>query len=151
VVTSEMLLRELDITKTRDFLWKTINEQRNLTTQLVLKEEVLTSYVGLLAYFSMVRKDYTILIEKMKNLESEMIWELLSKTESNVLKFQGANNENYTSAMLGNALRKSSNGVKTSFLTKSSDVVRPIREVLFSIIAKPNSDILHSSRVTPKG
>lgn len=147
IKTSEMLSREYDVIKVRDYLWKTISTQRIQISRKVLNEKISTSYVDLLAYFPDTRIQFLDMFKKLNALEDRISGSFLEKSQQDVLELKGEKTS-YTSARLGNALRTTAAQHKENLLSETNEVIRPVRDFLFDVIAKTNKQILHASRVS---
>ncbi|WP_089725882.1 hypothetical protein [Candidatus Thiosymbion oneisti] len=145
VITSEKLGEEYDIIEVRDYLWKTISNKRIQIFSKVLEEQITTSYIDLLAYFPDTRRKLLDLFQELNEIEERISSSFLGQSQQNILAFEGKE-ANYTSAMLGNALRSTAAQHKEEFIRKTSHVIAPVKAFLFDVIAKSNKQILHASR-----
>ena len=146
ITTSEMIKGDDNIIEERDYLWKSINEQRNIIKSKILDEKILTSYIGLLAHFPQMRGRYVVMFESLTELEEDISNRLLEETQDDVLS-QEDSIENYTSAVLGNALRTTAESHRDRLLRESARITTPLRDSLFEIIGKPNQEILRSGHL----
>lgn len=147
ITTSEMLSEQYDVIKVRDYLWKTISNQRIQIYRKVLNEKISTSYVDLLAYFPETRTQFLTMFKTLNACEERISGSFLKKSQQDVLGFEGKES-NYTSAMLGNALRTTAAQHKEALFSETTEAIRPVREFLFAVIAKTNKQILHVNRVS---
>lgn len=145
VETSEMLSEEYNIIKARDHLWRRINEERTLIARKVLDEKIMTSYFDLLSHFPDTRKQFQTLFERLRIIEQEISDDFLVESQNNIRHFDGRRDE-YTSAMLGNALRFTASKHKERFKKKTDIAIEPVRKFLFDVISKSNKDILRVRR-----
>ena len=148
IETSEMLQDDFDVVKARDYLWKTINGRQTQIASKILDEKILTAYVDLLSHFPASRDQFLKVFEQLRLLEEDISGKFLMTSQNDVLYFEGKQ-QNYTSAMLGNALRTTAAKHKEELIDKSTKTIRPIRQFLFDVIAKSNKDILSANRVLP--
>jgi hypothetical protein len=146
VETSEMLVADFNVIKVRDHLWKTINMQRTRIAAQVLEEHIETAYVDLLAHFPTVRSVFLHAFIRLKKAESHIMEAFLNGTQDDVLAFHEQKNQ-YTTAMLGNALRTTAAKHSEQLETETNQIIQPVREFLFDIIGKADREIL---TVTPK-
>jgi len=145
VITSEKLSEDFDTVKVRDYLWKTISTKRIQIASKILDEEISTSYIDLLAHFPRTRGLFVDLFRTLSDTEESISGSFQEETQQDVLSFEG-NKANYTSAMLGNALRSTAQKHKERFSELSTSAIKPVREFLFDIISKSNAQILNESR-----
>ena len=145
ITTSEMLNTQFDVVKVRDYLWKTISNQRITIANKVLDEKITTSYVDLLAHFPDTRTQFINLFKTLNANEERISSSFLETSQHDVLRFEGKE-ITYTSAMLGNALRVTAAKHKGELIKEASDAIYPVKELLFDIIAKSNEQILYASR-----
>jgi hypothetical protein len=146
VETSEMLADNFNVIKVRDYLWKTINIQRTHIASKVLEEQIGTAYVDLLAHFPAVRSVFLNAFTQLKQTETRIMEAFLAGTEGDVLSLNAQQNV-YTTAMLGNALRATAVKHSEHLETETNQIIQPVREFLFEIIAKADTEIL---KVAPK-
>jgi len=147
VETSELLLEDFDIYKTRDHLWKKINEERVGVANKVLDEQIMTSYFDLLAHFPETRSRFVELFKSLRAIEDSVSTSFLAESEGNVLSLTG-HQDTYTSATLGNALRRTALKHKGRFQQESNESIEPVRQFLFGVISKSNQEILMESRAS---
>lgn len=145
VITSEKLAEDYDVIKVRDYLWKTISAKRTQIYSKVLEEQISTSYFNLLAHFPDTRNQFMNMFRALNAIEERMADGFQERTQQDVLAFEGKE-ANYTSAMLGNALRTTAANQKEQFMSQTSTTIAPVSEFLFDIIAGNNKQILQSSR-----
>ena len=145
VETSEMLSTEFNVIKARDHLWKETNRARMSISSKILEEEIATSYVDLIAHFPIVREKIRHAINTLDELERQTSDKYLEASQKDVFSMHGKENS-YHSAMLGDALRNTAFNYRKQLLNETDKVIEPIRELLFSIIVKPNREILGPGR-----
>ena len=145
VVTSEKLAEEYDVVKARDYLWKTVSAKRIEISSKVLEEQITTSYIELLAHFPSARDKFLKMFNELNEAEETITNNFQEQSQQDILAFEGKQT-NYTSAMLGNALRSTAVQYKEQLAKQTSAIIAPVREFLFDIIAKSNSQILDASR-----
>jgi len=145
VITSEKLADDYDVIKVRDYFWKTISAKRMQIYSKVLEEQIPTSYFNLLAHFPDTRNQFMNMFRALNEIEERISNGFQEKTQQDVLAFEGKE-ANYTSAMLGNALRTTAANQKEQFMRQASTTIEPVREFLFDIIARSNKQILQASR-----
>jgi hypothetical protein len=146
VEASEMLVDNFNVIKVRDYLWKTINIQRTHIASKVLEEQIGTAYVDLLSHFPTVRSVFLNAFNQLKQTEARIMEAFLADTEGDVLSLYERKNE-YTTAMLGNALRRTAVKHSEQLETSTNQIIQPVREFLFEIIGKADKEIL---KVTTK-
>src|SRR5439155_12746958 len=140
------LVADFNVIKVRDHLWKTINMQRTRIASQVLEEQIETAYVDLLSHFPTVRSVFLNALARLKKAEIHTMEAFLKGTQDDILSLNGKKNE-YTTAMLGNALRTTAAKYSDQLETETNQIIQPVREVLFEIIGKADREIL---TVTPK-
>jgi hypothetical protein len=144
VATSEKLAEEYDIIEVRDYLWKTISNERIQISSRVLEEHISTSYINLLAHFPDTRRQFLDMFQQLSEIEERISGSFLKQSQQDILAFEGKE-ANYTSAMLGNALRSTAAKHKEEFIRETSNAIAPVRAFLFDVIAKTNAQILDAS------
>ena len=148
IEVSEGLQRDFDIVQARDKLWKEIAEGRAEMSKNILEEEIGTSYVGLLSHFPDARKKFRDAFGDLSKAERRISSNFLEQSQYDVLSFEGKRDE-YTSAMLGNALRTTAATFQGRLMVESNKIIEPLRDFLFEIIAKPNKEIIGIARSLP--
>lgn len=78
-------------------------------------------------------------------LKNNITTSFLAETEADVLKFEGWQKQ-YTTAMLGNALRATAVKHRDELRLKTNAVIQPVREYLFGVIGKTDGELLGISR-----
>lgn len=147
ITTSEMLGEQYDVIKVRDYLWRTISNQIIEIDRKVLNEKISTSYVDLIAHFPDTRAQFIDLFRTLNEIEERISGSFLEKSQQDVFEFEGKEND-YTSAMLGNALRTTAEQHKDKLFTETTKAIDPVKEFLFGVIAKSNKQILHASHAS---
>ena len=150
VETSEMLQDDFDVAKARDYLWKTIDSRQTQIASKILDEKILTAYIDLLSHFPASRDHFLKVFEQLRLVEEDVSGKFIEASQKDVLSFQGRQ-QDYSSAMLGNALRITAAKHKKELDEKSTETVRPVQQFLFDVIAKSNKELLNASRVLPNG
>lgn len=145
IITSEKLSEDFNIIKFRDYLWKAIDNKRTAISSKVLEEQISTSYISLLAYFPETRGQFMTLFEALNKAEEEISSSFLVQTQKDIMAFENRE-KNYTSAMLGNALRKTATEHKRKFINESSKIIESQKVFLFDVISRNNKQILYSTR-----
>lgn len=148
VETSEMIQDDFDLVKARDYLWKAIDNQRTQIASRILDEKIQTAYVDLLSHFPASRDRFLKVFEQLRSLEEDVSEKFMVASQNDVISFNGKQ-QNYTSALLGNALRKTAATHKDELSAKSAETIRPVRQFLFDVIAKSNKELLNANRVRP--
>jgi hypothetical protein len=148
VETSEMLAKDFNIITARDHLWKSINAQRTKISGKILDEQIESAYIGLFSHFPAIRPLFLTTIAQLRATEEEVLGEFLENTQQDVMGFE-KQQKGYTSAMLGNALRSSAEKSRAELEKKSSATMEPVREFLFQVMSKPDSEIL-TNGLTPQ-
>jgi hypothetical protein len=148
VEASEQLKKQYDIVLVRDQLWKSINAQRTRIASKILEEHLETAYAELLSHFPAAHAKFTETYEKLTAIEEANTTNFLAATEQDVFAFAGKQ-EQYKTAMLGNALRKTATQYHSELRKETQDVIRPMREYLFNVISKTDDEILDAARHSP--
>ncbi len=146
VKTSEMLLDEFDVVAARDHLWKELNAIRLQTHEKVLDEEIEVAYVELYAYHPKVHDLFVNTLEMLKQKERVSFDDLLIATESEVMYFNDHEDE-YTTAALGNALRKKCYEQAQAFKEEVTEVIKPIHTYLYKLISSSDNIVLQKDRI----
>ena len=146
VETSEILESKFDIRHARDFLWKTINEERAQIRQQLTREKISTSYVDLMPHFPNWRSVYQEALIELDAIEEYVYWQLLDETQSDVQSFDGKE-KSYSSAKLGNLLRSTAEDCRKQLIKRSARCIAPVRDYLEKIIERPDSEIMQQTSV----
>lgn len=141
VETSEALHQKYDVVKVRDQLWKTINAERTRIASKILEEQIETAYADLLSHFPVARAKFVDAFTKLSDIENNVTTRFLGGTEADVLGFEGRQKQ-YTTAMLGNALRATAVKHRDELRFKTNAVIQPVREYLFGVIANTDGELL---------
>jgi hypothetical protein len=141
VETSEALRDNYDVVKVRDQLWKSINAERTKIASKVLEEQIQTAYADLLSHFPAARAKFVDAFAKLSETEDHVTTKFLADTERDVLDFEGRQ-KRYVTAMLGNALRATAVKRKNELRESTTQLIQPVREYLFGVIAKTDTEIL---------
>jgi hypothetical protein len=149
VETSEMLCDDFDVIKARDYLWKAINSQRTRIASKILDEKIMTAYVDLLSHFPASRNYFLKVFEELRLLEEDVSGRFIEASQKDVMFFEGKEQKNYTSAILGNMLRTTAMKHKKEFVEKYTENVRSVRQFLFDVIVMSDKELLYSNRVLP--
>lgn len=148
VEASEILQKDFDMLKARDYLWKKINHSRTQIMSKILDEKISTAYADLLSHFPAIREPFIKTFDQLRVVEEDIYERFMAASQDNVFSFEGKERE-YTSADLGNVLRTTAVIHKEELVEKSTTIIRPTREVLFDVIAKTDREILRASRILP--
>jgi hypothetical protein len=143
-----MLQDDFNMVKTRNHLWKAITAQRTRITAKMLDEQIETAYVDLLSHFPAARSLFLDTFAQLKTVENEITERFLVATQNDVLSFKDRKQE-YTTAMLGNALRSSAAQHSQELYARSNETIQPVRKFLFDVIVKSDRDILRATREVP--
>jgi hypothetical protein len=146
--TSEMLATEFNIVKTRDFLWRSINAQRTKVAAKILDEQIESAYVGLFSHFPAIRPLFLRTLAELNSTEQAVMGSFLEASQDDVMSFENRGAE-YTSAMLGNALRKTGAKYQAELVEKTGTTLEPLREFLLRVVALPDSEILTAGLEMP--
>ena len=133
---------ELSVMKARDFLWKSLNSTRDDIRKAWYDEEIDTGYEQLLSYYPVIRNIYRKTIKNMRNTEDEMLKELLSRTETDIMMSINKG-EQFQTALLGNKLRKTSAEIRTKYSGELNSLLYEILSFLTKIIEADNSYLLN--------
>jgi hypothetical protein len=141
VETSEMLPKEYDVYKARDFLWRKLEEVRTSTLADVLKEQIEIAYVDLFAYYPDVYGLFTDTLTALKGLETEVFDHLITSTQAVVLSY-AERKEGYRTEQLGNDLRGAAQRVQEEFKGRSQVALKPVSDSLVNLIGLGDDKIL---------
>jgi hypothetical protein len=147
VEASEQLQKQYDTVLVRDQVWKSVNAQRTHIASKILEEHLEIAYAEILPHFPAARAKFTEAYEKLTAIEEANTMNFLAATEEDVLAFDGKE-KHYTTAMLGNALRKSATQYRSELRKETEEVIQPMREYLFDVISKTDDEILGAARST---
>ena len=145
VEASEQLQKQYNIVVVRDQVWKNINAQRTHIASKILEEHLETAYADVLSYFPSARAKFTETYEKLTAIEEANTMNFLAATEEDVFALDGKEKQ-YTTAMLGNALRKSATQYRSELRKQTQEVIQPMRDYLFDVISKTDDEILSAAR-----
>ncbi len=143
VETSEMLAKNFDVIVARDHLWKAVNNQRVKISARVLDEGLETAYVDLFAHYPAVRQAFIDALARLRKAEEIAVASLLSRTQGAVLSLK-RKRVGYQTAELGNALRNAADTSREHFITETNTALDPIRNQLYRLISRTDSEILKS-------
>ena len=146
VETSELLAKDFDIIVARDYLWKKLSDARVNAAQRILDEEIEIAYVELYGYYPVIYEKFVRTINKLKEEEERTFKGLIESTQDDVLSFAEFEDK-YTSAMLGDALRKSCFNYRKSFQEKIEIILKPIHDRLVHLISESDEEILKKSNL----
>ena len=149
VETSEMLARDYDVSKARDSLWKAIGAERVRIADRLLAESIETAYVDLFAYHPSIRKEFLAALEALDRAADEANGQLLQDTQNAVMSFEGKE-DNYQSALLGNALRGTAHPIEQAFGETTQRILGPIRDDLYALVSRDDETIFSMRDGTPR-
>lgn len=140
VETSEMLQQDFNVVKARDHLWRTIGAEVSKVRSKTSDDQIGIGYLDALSYAPKTRTPFLAAFERLQEIERSTVEKLLTTTQNDVLSFRGRQNE-YTSAMLGNALRASAAHCRDEMQSQSKGTIESTQEVFFEIINSSDEDL----------
>lgn len=142
VETSEMLERNQNVIKTRDYLWKNLNTARNAIRHTVLEEKLESSYTDLYGYSPHLVDSFMTVLSELKEVETTVFNDFLEKTQQSVMDCQNKLTQ-YTSAMLGNELRELAAQCSQEFAQNANTAIEPLKQKLTELLREPDRDIIN--------
>lgn len=142
VETSEMLEKNQNVIKTRDYLWKNLNATRNAIRHTVLEEKLESSYTDLYGYSPQLVDSFITVLSELKEVEKAVFSDFLEKTQQNVMDYQNKLGQ-YTSAMLGNELRELAAQCSETFEQNANTAIEPLKQKLTELLREPDQNIIN--------
>jgi hypothetical protein len=146
VETSEMLVRDFDVVKARDFLWKRVHTTKFKSLNRVLDEEIDNSYTHISAFYPRIRHLFSLTMDRLREAEELMFQNVAGRTERVVLSFKDKQ-LGYETAMLGNALRECASSIRSQYTTRIDKELAGLLKFLIGIINADDAGLL--ARRTP--
>ena len=143
VETSEMLQENFDVYVARDYLWRKLNEIHNAILADIRKEGLENAYSSLYAYYPNMYDDFRSLLDELKEEEKKIFEIYIEETQKDVLKFKDLK-ESYTSANLGNDLRKSGCNYNKMLKMRLKALLEPIKKMLFNLVSQSDKVLTYS-------
>ena len=144
------LVKEQDPIQARDSLWRALMALQADTSKRILGEKLEGAYSGLYGYDPDVHNVYRTAVHELRVTLDLAFSALLNKTQSDVLAMTSAQKP-YTSANLGNRLRRTTNDVVKAFEADAEKAVAPVRERMLSIVVSGDKDIVRKLIKPAKG
>lgn len=141
IETSEILIKNSDVDEARDYLWKKVNSERTLITAKILDEQIETAYIELCSHFSDIRDIFTKALIQIEVAEEKVLADFLMALQQDVLSFENKQID-YTTAKLGNALRRTASHYSSCLKHKTNIIALPVQGYLFNVIAMSDEEIL---------
>jgi hypothetical protein len=126
----------------RDFLYKQIAEAHQRNRKRQLDEQLETSYTSLYSYVPQARKFTQDAGRAMRRADSEMMMNLQTNVQAQILNFTG--NNVFDRTLLGNCLRWAVQSTKLPFDQTSSLIVREVVDALTPILSASDETILRA-------
>ncbi len=142
VETSEMLEKNQNVIKTRDYLWKSLNAARNEIRHTVLEEKLESAYTDLYGYSPQLVDGFTHALEQLKTVENAVFTAFLAKTQDSVMDWQSKLNQ-YTSAMLGNELRELAAQHGEQFEKNTHTAIAPLKQKLTELLRESDQALIN--------
>lgn len=142
VETSEMLEKNQNVIKTRDYLWKNLNAARNAIRHTVLEEKLESSYTDLYGYSPQLVDRFITVLSELKEVEKAVFSDFLEKSQQNVMDYQNKLGQ-YTSAMLGNELRELAAQCSEAFEHNATTAIEPLKQKLTELLREPDQNIIN--------
>ena len=142
VETSEMLEKNQNVIKTRDYLWKSLSAARNAIRHTVLEEKLESAYTDLYGYSPQLVDGFILALEQLKTAENTVFTDFLAKTQDSVMDWQDKLNR-YTSAMLGNELRELAAQHGEQFEQSTQAAIAPLKQKLTELLRESDQALIN--------
>lgn len=140
VKSSEMLAEDFDVIKTRDYLWKQLQRVRKSIRKKILKEQLDIAYVELCDYYPSFYNDFVAVEKEIKTIEDFVFRNFLMSTQDDILQFRMFAQNEYKTAMLGNALRDTGSTYQKFFQSQIDKLIQPMYDFLVNLITATTKD-----------
>src|SRR5580658_2764095 len=135
------LVKEQDLISTRDSLWRNLVALEARTSERLLSEKLEGAYAGLYGYDPAVLGGYRSAKTQMRKAFEAAHLRLMDATQMDVLNMDAVKTP-YTSAHLGNELRKSNHRVAQEFLPLAEKALGPLRSQMLALVEASDRDIV---------
>lgn len=144
IETSEMVARNRNVIQARDYLWKRLTLARNALRQAILAEKLELAYTDLYSYSPKLVDAFMAVLGELKQLESEAYVDFLEKTQQNVLDY-ASHLSGYTSAMLGNDLRVTTDAIRDALSGKTNAAIEPFKHKLTLLLRESDKHLIQKN------
>lgn len=141
VETSERFAKEPNVESTRDYLWKNIWATHAAILSHRLDEDIENAYVDLYGYHPAIRQLFLSTMDKLNAVEEDVFLAFLEATQKDVREFESRKRK-YTTASMGNALRKSARRCHCQQQEQIQKILKPTTKFLANLVAMSDSSIL---------
>lgn len=136
-----LLLKERDVLRTRDFLWRGLVVARAESSRRILDEQIEIAYADLYGYDARVRDLFTSAVQRLKEIDDNSFSEVLRRTQADVLTLKAAEKV-VQSATLGNALRQTTADIASRLAILLDAVISSFRREMMRLIEATDSQIV---------
>ena len=149
VELSEDLAKQYNVVIVRDKFWKQVNLGRTKVAGQVLEEQLGTAYADLLTHFPSARRKVVDAFSELANVEKRATQSFMGSGEQYILSLRDEQ-ATYQTAHLGNLLRDAGDSGANQLKKESDQVLAPVREYLFRVIAMSDADLVDVARREPQ-
>ncbi|MBN2305837.1 MAG: hypothetical protein JXQ72_15245 [Anaerolineae bacterium] len=146
VEASEMLFQDeaTGVYKTRDFLWKALNNHRISIEAKILQEEIEIAYIELLSHFPASDRLFIDVFAELDTIVADNFDHFIEASQADIQSLDGQE-EGYLSATLGNLLRATGDNYQAELEDQTNQALQRARDFLFDVIKMSDKGILSSS------
>jgi hypothetical protein len=135
--------RNKRLQRARDLLWKKINEAHNNILRKIVEEKLENGYMTTFVYFPNIRLLYQQSLQRMQKSDADMVNEILSTSEINMLSFAETGADLQT-APVGNALRRTAVEVRAKYQNRLAEDLSEAQKFLIGKIEGSDGDLLNA-------
>jgi hypothetical protein len=140
-----MFLKSSDAVGTRDQLWRRLLDKLTARSQALLDEGIELAYIDLYGYDPSIRDLFRETVRRLRLVNDEVDDLILQSTQADVLSFRGMNPNAVHSALLGNKLRATTQGLSAYSKEATDAIVAPFQQELARLIDASDSEIFSKS------
>ncbi|HKV42853.1 MAG TPA: hypothetical protein VJX67_26890 [Blastocatellia bacterium] len=140
--TDVKLVKEQDVTATRDFLWRELVAALAASGERILKEELEIAYKDLYGYDPGVQELFQRTMRGLKGIDRALYNRVLQETQEQV-KMLSTSKGPFVSAVLGNQLRGICSELSDETAELTSKLLTPFRDQMTNLIVASDDDIVH--------
>jgi hypothetical protein len=127
----------------RDALWPALESVRISSLQRIREEEIETAYVDLYAFNVSGYERFRSTLARLKDIDQRLYKSFKNETQEPIFAM-GANRAKYTTANLGDALRRTAERFRNQLEAALASEIDPLRSFLASIMAMNDQRLLRS-------
>lgn len=143
--TSELMTRSRTVIEARDYLWKRLTVTRNAIRQSILNEKLELAYTDLYSYSPKLVESFMAVLSQLKTADASTFSDFLEKTQADVLAYTDQLG-GYTSAMLGNDLRTTSQQLGDELQIRFEQAIEPFKQKLTALLQESDKQLLQKRK-----